>query len=283
MDTLWTRGPSSVRELLEAFPEPGRSSPLTTVQTVVYRLEAKKAIRRIARVSNAHVFEAIVSRSAAPPDRRPGGVVRRQTPAYRNAPDRIGKAHARGGARGSQGAAKSVEESEVSMIPGPLQFGESPVAIHSVCGNGGSSGAGLKTKSGAGPILSLARRVSKVLHSLFSSGNSGQLFCATPRRTPPHRWFLPLWSGSPSPSWSLLFPRGRPHQHGPPQTCFRRSAMPYGRWVLRLWLCPCGGDGGKFGARCSGQRPYVCSTGFRSCLLRRSSNLASSEFGGRSC
>src|ERR1700722_19358301 len=64
MDTLWTRGPSSVRELLEAFSEPERLA-YTTVQTVVYRLEAKKAIRRIARVGNAHVFEAIVSRSSA--------------------------------------------------------------------------------------------------------------------------------------------------------------------------------------------------------------------------
>jgi predicted transcriptional regulator len=64
MDTLWTRGPSSVRELLEAFPEPERLA-YTTVQTVVYRLEAKKAIRRIDKVSNAHVFEAVVSRSSA--------------------------------------------------------------------------------------------------------------------------------------------------------------------------------------------------------------------------
>jgi BlaI family penicillinase repressor len=64
MDTLWTRGPSSVRELLEAFPEAERLA-YTTVQTVVYRLEAKKAIRRVSKVSNAHVFEAVVSRSSA--------------------------------------------------------------------------------------------------------------------------------------------------------------------------------------------------------------------------
>jgi predicted transcriptional regulator len=64
MDTLWTRGPSSVRELLEAFPESERLA-YTTVQTVVYRLEAKKAIRRIDKISNAHVFEAMISRSSA--------------------------------------------------------------------------------------------------------------------------------------------------------------------------------------------------------------------------
>jgi predicted transcriptional regulator len=64
METLWSRGPSSIRELLEAFPKDERLA-YTTVQTVVYRLEAKKAIRRTSKVSNAHVFEALVSRASA--------------------------------------------------------------------------------------------------------------------------------------------------------------------------------------------------------------------------
>ena len=64
METLWSKGPSSIRELLEAFPEDERLA-YTTVQTVVYRLEAKKAIRRTSKVSNAHVFEAVVSRTSA--------------------------------------------------------------------------------------------------------------------------------------------------------------------------------------------------------------------------
>ena len=64
MDTLWSKGPSSIRDLLEAFPEAERLA-YTTVQTVVYRLERKKAVRRTSKVSNAHVFEAVVSRSAA--------------------------------------------------------------------------------------------------------------------------------------------------------------------------------------------------------------------------
>ena len=64
METLWTKGPSSIRELLEAFPEDERLA-YTTVQTVVYRLEAKKAVRRTSKVSNAHVFEAVVSRDSA--------------------------------------------------------------------------------------------------------------------------------------------------------------------------------------------------------------------------
>jgi BlaI family penicillinase repressor len=64
METLWSKGPSSIRELLEAFPKDERLA-YTTVQTVVYRLEAKKAIRRTSKVSNAHVFEAVVSRTSA--------------------------------------------------------------------------------------------------------------------------------------------------------------------------------------------------------------------------
>ncbi len=64
METLWNRGPSSVREVLEAFPEKRRPA-YTTVQTVVYRLEAKKALRRVKKIGNAHVFDAAISRTAA--------------------------------------------------------------------------------------------------------------------------------------------------------------------------------------------------------------------------
>jgi BlaI family transcriptional regulator, penicillinase repressor len=64
METLWTKGPSSIRELLAAFPEEERPA-YTTVQTVVYRLEEKKAVRRTSKISNAHVFAALVSRTAA--------------------------------------------------------------------------------------------------------------------------------------------------------------------------------------------------------------------------
>ena len=64
METLWTRGPVSIREIQEAFPERGRPA-YTTIQTTVYRLEAKKAVRRVRKVGNFHIFEAAVSRNAA--------------------------------------------------------------------------------------------------------------------------------------------------------------------------------------------------------------------------
>jgi BlaI family penicillinase repressor len=64
MQTLWDKGPSSIREMLEAFPKDQRLA-YTTVQTVVNRLERKKAVRRIDKVSNAHIFEAVISRGSA--------------------------------------------------------------------------------------------------------------------------------------------------------------------------------------------------------------------------
>ena len=64
MDALWTLGPASVREIQEALPEKDRPA-YTTVQTMVYRLEAKKAIRRVKKIGNAHIFEAVISRGAA--------------------------------------------------------------------------------------------------------------------------------------------------------------------------------------------------------------------------
>ena len=64
METLWTRGVSSVREIQEAFPDKGRPA-YTTVQTMVYRLEEKGAIRRTKKIGNAHIFEAVISRASA--------------------------------------------------------------------------------------------------------------------------------------------------------------------------------------------------------------------------
>ena len=64
MQTLWNKGRCSIRELLESFPEDERLA-YTTVQTVVNRLEEKKAIRRVKKISNAHIFQAVVSRESA--------------------------------------------------------------------------------------------------------------------------------------------------------------------------------------------------------------------------
>jgi BlaI family transcriptional regulator, penicillinase repressor len=64
MEALWNKGASSIREIQENFPEESRPA-YTTVQTIVYRLEAKKAVRRVKKISNAHIFEAVITRNAA--------------------------------------------------------------------------------------------------------------------------------------------------------------------------------------------------------------------------
>ena len=64
LEVLWARGTCSIRELQEALPAKGRPA-FTTVQTVVYRLEKKKAVRCVKRISKANIFEAAISRDEA--------------------------------------------------------------------------------------------------------------------------------------------------------------------------------------------------------------------------
>ena len=64
MEALWNGGDLSVREIQDALPEKNRPA-YTTVQTMVYRLETKKAVRRIKKIGNAHIFAAAISRNAA--------------------------------------------------------------------------------------------------------------------------------------------------------------------------------------------------------------------------
>ncbi len=64
MQVLWDRGALSIREIQEGFPEKDRPA-YTTIQTTVYRLESKDAVRRVKKISNAHIFEATVSKQSA--------------------------------------------------------------------------------------------------------------------------------------------------------------------------------------------------------------------------
>jgi predicted transcriptional regulator len=63
MDALWKLGSASVREIQENFPENGRPAH-NTVQTMLTRLEAKDSVRRAKKISNAHIYEATVTRAA---------------------------------------------------------------------------------------------------------------------------------------------------------------------------------------------------------------------------
>ena len=63
LEALWALGKASIREIQEGFPEPRPA--YTTIQTTVYRLETKGAVRRVRKISNAHIFEPLVARDVA--------------------------------------------------------------------------------------------------------------------------------------------------------------------------------------------------------------------------
>jgi predicted transcriptional regulator len=64
METLWEKGDSSIREIQESFPEK-RKPAYTTIQTTVYRMEAKGVVQRVKKVGNFHIFAAMISRDSA--------------------------------------------------------------------------------------------------------------------------------------------------------------------------------------------------------------------------
>jgi predicted transcriptional regulator len=63
LEALWERGNASIREIQEAFPDPRPA--YTTIQTTVYRMETKGTVRRMRKISNAHIFEPLVERDVA--------------------------------------------------------------------------------------------------------------------------------------------------------------------------------------------------------------------------
>jgi BlaI family transcriptional regulator, penicillinase repressor len=64
MEILWSRGDSSIREIQESFPAKRRPA-YTTIQTTVYRMEGKDAVRRLKKIGNFHIFAASLTRNAA--------------------------------------------------------------------------------------------------------------------------------------------------------------------------------------------------------------------------
>jgi predicted transcriptional regulator len=64
LEVLWKIGASSIRDIQESFPEKNRPA-YTTVQTLVYRLEAKKALKRVKKAGSVNLFEPVISRAAA--------------------------------------------------------------------------------------------------------------------------------------------------------------------------------------------------------------------------
>src|SRR5437762_838170 len=63
LEALWSQGKASIREIQEAFPKPRPA--YTTIQTTIYRLEGKKAVRRVRKIGNADIFEPLIARDVA--------------------------------------------------------------------------------------------------------------------------------------------------------------------------------------------------------------------------
>ena len=63
LDKFWDRGNASIREVQQAFPEPRPA--YTTIQTTVYRMESRGVLRRVRKISNAHIFEPVIARDLA--------------------------------------------------------------------------------------------------------------------------------------------------------------------------------------------------------------------------
>ena len=64
MEALWAKGECPIREIQESFTEK-RKPAYTTIQTTVYRMEAKGFVERVKKVGNYHVFTATISRDSA--------------------------------------------------------------------------------------------------------------------------------------------------------------------------------------------------------------------------
>src|SRR5713226_9062044 len=62
LEQFWKLGTSSVREILKSLPEDERVA-YTTVQTLVYRLEEKGAVRKVKKIGNAQLFEPAINQS----------------------------------------------------------------------------------------------------------------------------------------------------------------------------------------------------------------------------
>ena len=63
LEALWAHGKAAIREIQESFPEPRPA--YTTIQTTVYRMEKKNAVRRVRKIGNADIFEPMVARDVA--------------------------------------------------------------------------------------------------------------------------------------------------------------------------------------------------------------------------
>lgn len=63
MQSFWKLGSATLREAFDAIPPSDKRPEYTTTQTIVTRLEAKGAIKRVKKIGNAWVYQPLIARS----------------------------------------------------------------------------------------------------------------------------------------------------------------------------------------------------------------------------
>ncbi len=159
LEILWTQQKASIREIQEAFPEPRPA--YTTVQTTVYRLETKKAVRRVRKISNAHIFEPIVARDAARHrllDEILSFSVDAPQPMMAQLAE-AGKLTMEDVRELENAIKKSTNSSRKQQKRDQNErfFDESPVAINAICGRRSAANARISQKSRTSSLLALVQ------------------------------------------------------------------------------------------------------------------------------
>ena len=176
MNALWSRGQCSVREIQESFPVKKRPA-YTTVQTTVYRLEAKKALRRVKKIATALIFEAAVSREAA--ERRliddlVGLFGGRSRPIMAHLIE-SGTLTLDDVREAGENAPATRRRGETGMnLARLVAIGKSPMAIDSVCSIRGIADTGATTKSRAGAPCGVARGVVQISYPACRAHRAGR-------------------------------------------------------------------------------------------------------------
>lgn len=64
MRSFWSLGPATLRDPYDAIPAGKNRPEYTTTQTIVTRLEANGAIRRVKKIGNAWIYEPLITRKS---------------------------------------------------------------------------------------------------------------------------------------------------------------------------------------------------------------------------
>jgi predicted transcriptional regulator len=176
METPWTKGPLTIRQIQEHGFAKRKRPAYTTVQTTVYRLEAKSAVRRASKISNAHVFEPVLSRDAA------GGRLLDELLSFFGGGLQPVIAHL---IESGKFTAEDVKQAEKTLrdfakrekpneFRMALRSSKSPVAIHARHAVGRDAGFAGQNVRSACPLLDMVRCIREIPRAVLSPDRPGK-------------------------------------------------------------------------------------------------------------